>query len=153
VPSCRKESGKQPVVDYFTALGGLMAFWQIDYTAMGRQVIAWGNESYTVEHCGLEGGCEFALVFDLSEGAISRLLVIEDLPSFMRGSGSLVEGSGGGAGVAGGGRRLRRRAQPVGAEPWSATAGGRTVLGPAANDQGISSSAGAAGGHRGPRRA
>jgi hypothetical protein len=85
VPRCRKDSGKQPVVDYFTALGGLVAFWQIDYTATSGQVIAWGKESFTVEHCGLEGGCEFALVFDLSESMITRFLVIEDLASFIRG--------------------------------------------------------------------
>jgi hypothetical protein len=90
VPGCRTDWGKQPVVDYFTALGGLVAFWQMDYTATGGQVIAWGKESFTVEHCGLEGGCEFALVFDLSEGMISRFLVIEDLRSFMRGGGLLA---------------------------------------------------------------
>jgi ketosteroid isomerase-like protein len=93
MPGSRKGSGKQPVVDYFTALGGLVAFWQMDYTATGGQVIAWGKESFTVEHCGLEGGCEFALVFELSEGIISRFLVIEDLRSFMRGGGLLVEAS------------------------------------------------------------
>lgn len=89
VPGCRTDWGKQPVADYFTALGGLVAFWQVDYTATGGQVVAWGKESFTVEHCGLEGGCEFALVFDLSGGRITRLLVIEDLQSFMRGGGSL----------------------------------------------------------------
>jgi ketosteroid isomerase-like protein len=86
VPSCRMDSGKQPVVDYFTGLGGLTACWQMDYTATGQQLIAWGNESFTVEHCELEGGCEFALVFELAEGMITRLVVIEDLASFVRGS-------------------------------------------------------------------
>jgi ketosteroid isomerase-like protein len=105
VPACRKEAGKQPVVDYFSALGGLVAFWQVDYTATGGQVIAWGRESFTVEHCELEGGCEFALVFALSEGKITRLLVIEDLPCFMRGGGSLGEASI--AGARPGGRRRR----------------------------------------------
>jgi ketosteroid isomerase-like protein len=82
---------QQAVADYFTALGGLVAFWQIDYTARGDQVIAWGKESFTIEGSGLEGGCQFALVFDLSRGMITRLQVIEDLGSFMRGGGSLVE--------------------------------------------------------------
>ena len=90
VPSLRRESGKQPMADYFTMLGGLMTFWQMDYTSTGQQVIAWGKESFTIEHCELEGGCEFALVFDLSGGRITRLLVIEDLRSFMRGGGSLA---------------------------------------------------------------
>jgi ketosteroid isomerase-like protein len=90
-PERSKEWGKQAVADYFTALGGLMAFWQIDYTARGEQVIAWGEESFTIEHCELEGGCEFALVLDLSEDTITRFQVIEDLGRFMRAGGSLLE--------------------------------------------------------------
>ena len=92
VPDRRTDWGTPAVADYFTALGGLVAFWQMDYTARGDEVIAWGKESFTVEHCGLEGGCEFALVFELSEGRITRLQVIEDLRSFIRGGGSLVSG-------------------------------------------------------------
>ena len=49
-------------------------------------MIAWGKESFTVEGCGLEGGCEFALVFELADGVITRLLVVEDLPAFVRGA-------------------------------------------------------------------
>jgi hypothetical protein len=82
-PICLDDSGKQPVVDYFTALGGLVTFWQMDYTARSGQLIAWGKESFTIENCGIEGGCEFALVFDVSEGLITRFLVVEDLPSFI----------------------------------------------------------------------
>jgi hypothetical protein len=82
-------SGTGAVRDYFTALGALTAFWQIDYGTEGGQVIAWGKESFTVQGSGLEGACEFALVFDLSEGRIVRLLVVEDLPSFVRGGGRL----------------------------------------------------------------
>jgi hypothetical protein len=90
-PICLEESGKQPVVDYFTALGELVTFWQMDYTARGDQLIAWGKESFTIENCALEGGCEFALVFDVSEeGVITRFLVVEDLPSFIRDGGSLA---------------------------------------------------------------
>jgi len=80
-----RDSGRQAVQDYFTALGGLTAFWQLDYTAAGDQVIAWGKERFTIEGCGVEGACEFALVFDLDDGAITRLLVVEDLRSFVRG--------------------------------------------------------------------
>lgn len=93
VPERSKHSGKRPVADYFTALGGLVAFWQIDYTASGEQVIAWGKESFTVQGSGLEGGCEFALVFELSEGRITRLSVIEDLTSYIQDGGSLDEAS------------------------------------------------------------
>jgi hypothetical protein len=95
-PEYRSDSGKQAVVDYFTALGELVAFWQIDYGEENGQVIAWGRESFRAEPCGLEGACEFALVFELSRGRIRRFLVIEDLMSFFRRSGSLVEGVSGG---------------------------------------------------------
>jgi len=80
--------GKRAVADYFSGLGGLTAFWQMDYTATGEQMIAWGKERFTIEGCGLEGACEFALVFEIDDGTISRLLVIEDLRSHMRRAGS-----------------------------------------------------------------
>jgi len=47
--------GKQAVADYFTAFCGLVAFWQLDYSARGDQLIAWGSESFTIERCRLEG--------------------------------------------------------------------------------------------------
>jgi hypothetical protein len=90
-PTCLDDSGKQPVVDYFTALRGLVTFWQMDYTARADQLIAWGKESFAIENCELEGGCEFALVFDLADGLITRFMVVEDLSSFIRGGGSMGE--------------------------------------------------------------
>ena len=71
--------GRESVADYFAALSGLVAFWQMDYTARGRQVIAWGAEQFTLEGCGLEGESEFALVFELAGGMVTRLEVIEDV--------------------------------------------------------------------------
>ena len=88
-PDCKEESGRQAVAHYFTALGGLVAFWQMDYTATGEQVIAWGKESFTVEHCEVQGGCDFALVFELAEGMVTRFVMIEDLRSFIRRGDSL----------------------------------------------------------------
>src|SRR4051794_29412546 len=84
VPGCRKHSGRQAVADYFAALGDLPAFWRMEYSSIDGRVIAWGDESFTVEGCGLEAETEFALVFDLRQGRITRLLVIEDL-SFIPG--------------------------------------------------------------------
>ena len=92
-PVCLKDSGKEAVVDYFTALGGLVTFWQMDFTTRGDQLIAWARESFTIDNCELEGACELALVFDLDEDRITRLMVVEDLPSFIRGGGSLIEAS------------------------------------------------------------
>jgi ketosteroid isomerase-like protein len=77
--------GKQAVADYFNELGGLKAFWQLDYTATGEQVIAWGTESFTVEGCEIQGGCEFALLFEVSFGRITHVTVIEDLRAYLRG--------------------------------------------------------------------
>src|SRR5690606_26795941 len=81
-PEYRTSRGRKAVADYFTALGEIVAFWQIDYGAEDGQVIAWGRESFTAEPSGLQGECEFALVFELSGGRIERFLVIEDLLSF-----------------------------------------------------------------------
>jgi ketosteroid isomerase-like protein len=88
-PGSWSGSGAQAVVDYFTALGALPAVWQIDYGAAAGQVIVWGKERFTINGCLLEGEREFALVFDLADGRIVRLVVIEDLPSFVRGGGRL----------------------------------------------------------------
>jgi hypothetical protein len=85
---CREDSGKPAVADYFRLLGGMVTFWQIDYTARGDQLIAWGRESFTVEPCGIDATSEFALVFEVSGGLISSLFVIEDLPAFFRASRS-----------------------------------------------------------------
>jgi hypothetical protein len=89
VPRGRTGWGVPAVEEYFGALGELTAFWQIDYGAVDGQVIAWGRESFRIEGCGLEGECEFALVFDLAGGRIVRLQVVEDLPAFVRKGGLL----------------------------------------------------------------
>ncbi len=104
-PGWRKHSGRQAVADYFDALGDLPAFWRMEYGAVDGRVIAWGVESFTVRGCELVGGTEFALVFDLREGGVTRLLVIEDL------SGASVP-----AGVRQ--RRALRDAAPTAAFAW-----------------------------------
>ena len=45
-PEYRTAWGKEAVADYFTGLGELVAFWQIDYGSEDGQVIAWGRESF-----------------------------------------------------------------------------------------------------------
>jgi ketosteroid isomerase-like protein len=81
---CREEDGKEAVAEYFGMLAGMVAFWNLDYTVRGDQLVAWGRESYTVKPCELAVSNEFALVFDFDRDQITRLLVIEDLPSFFR---------------------------------------------------------------------
>jgi ketosteroid isomerase-like protein len=77
-------SGRQAVADYFAALGGLVAFWRMEYSAAGGRVIAWVTESFTLAETGLEGEAELALVLDFRLGRVARLSVIEDL-SFLPG--------------------------------------------------------------------
>ena len=84
--------GPEAVEDYFVGLGGLVACWQMDYGTAPGQVIAWGKERFTVERCELEGACEFALVFELTDGMVTRLLMVEDLTAYVRDGGSLVAG-------------------------------------------------------------
>jgi hypothetical protein len=93
VPSRSRESGKQAVADYFTALGALVEFWQVEYSARGRRVIVRVMESFTIQHLGLDGGCELALVFELSGGLVTRLQVIEDLRSSTRGGNTFLDAS------------------------------------------------------------
>lgn len=111
-PEHRVDRGKQAVADHFTGLGELVAFWQIDYGATDGQVIAWGKESFTLEPCDLEAECDFALVFDLVEGRIVRLLVIEDLLSYLRAGARRPRSA-----AAWGGRFTSRAAQSAG-RPW-----------------------------------
>ena len=91
-PTRRTAWGPAVVADYFNALGGLVAFWQMDYGVSESQVIAWGKESFTVAGSELEGGCEFALVFELADEKVTGLLVVEDLAAYVRDGGSLVAG-------------------------------------------------------------
>jgi ketosteroid isomerase-like protein len=93
-PGGLEETGKQAVEDYFTTFCGIVAFWQMDYTVRGDQLIVWGRENFTIERCGLEGASEFAIVFDLTDGLITRLQMIEDLPAYLRdGDSSLLADS------------------------------------------------------------
>jgi hypothetical protein len=91
MPICFEDSGKQAVVDYFTALGGIVTFWQLEYFARGEHVIAVGRESFTIGNGGIPAGSEFALVCDVSDGLITRFLVVEDLPSFLEDGTRLIE--------------------------------------------------------------
>jgi ketosteroid isomerase-like protein len=119
-PECRKHSGQQAVADYFDGLGDLPAFWRMDeFSANGGRVIAWGEEGFMVEGCGLEGGTEFALVFDLRQGRVTRLLVVEDL-SFIPGWDFPAVSAPEVASVPAGVRRRRalRDAAPTAAFAW-----------------------------------
>jgi ketosteroid isomerase-like protein len=78
------DSGKAGMVDYFRALGGIVTFWRIKYFAEGGRVVAVGKERFSMENCELTADSDFALVFEVEEGLITRLLVVEDLTSFIK---------------------------------------------------------------------
>jgi ketosteroid isomerase-like protein len=92
LPICFGDSGKQAMIDYFSALGGIVTFWQVEYFAQRDQVIAVGRERFTMEHTRISADSDFALVFDIHDGLITRLLVVEGLlqdplaPTVYRGS-------------------------------------------------------------------
>jgi hypothetical protein len=58
-------------------LGGIVSFWQVRVFE-GDQVLALGNERYRTTG-GIESETDFALVWDVSDGLITHLLVVEDL--------------------------------------------------------------------------
>jgi ketosteroid isomerase-like protein len=91
MPICFADSGKQGVVDYFTALGGIVTFWRVEYFAQGKHVIAVGKERFTTRDCALTADSDFALVFDVHDGRITRMLVVEDLTSFIKDGHQVLE--------------------------------------------------------------
>jgi ketosteroid isomerase-like protein len=84
-PGAYLGAGKAAVLDYFENLAYLFDFWRVTYSSSGARVLVRGEESFTLQPSGLEAHGEFALVFDLRGGLITRLLVVEDpaaAPSF-----------------------------------------------------------------------
>jgi ketosteroid isomerase-like protein len=77
---CVYAVGREPVIHYFEALGGIVTFWQVSFFLEGERVLVLGRESYTM-NAGLEAASDFGLVFDLRDGRITGLLVIEGLPA------------------------------------------------------------------------
>lgn len=91
MPICFGNSGKQGVADYFQALGGIVTFWRVEYIAEGEHVIAVGKEHFTMGNSALTADSDFALVFDVRDGMITRLLVVEDLTSFIQDGHQVLE--------------------------------------------------------------
>jgi ketosteroid isomerase-like protein len=77
-PGTYLSAGKPVVLDYFENLVYLFAFWRVTYSSSGARVLVRGEESFTLQPSGLEAHGEFALLFDLRDGLITRLLVVED---------------------------------------------------------------------------
>ena len=79
-PDPYQGTGKAAVLDYFVALGDLVTFWRVRYSWGGARVVVRVEESFTLEPGGLEARSELALLFELRDGLITRLLVVEDPP-------------------------------------------------------------------------
>jgi ketosteroid isomerase-like protein len=91
MPICFADSGKQGIVDYFKALGGIVTFWRVEYFAEGEHVIVVGKERFTMRNSALTADSDFALIFDVRNGLITRLLVVEDLTSFIKDGNQVLE--------------------------------------------------------------
>jgi ketosteroid isomerase-like protein len=77
-PDACQGAGKAAVLDYFVSLVDWFAFWRVTYSSSGARVLVRGDERFTLRPSGLEAHSEFALLFDLRDGLITRLLVVED---------------------------------------------------------------------------
>lgn len=78
-PTTPERRGKQAVVDYFSSLGDIVTFWQVQCFGDGERVVAVGAESFTLPPYGVTLGGEFALLLHLCDGSITRFLIVEDL--------------------------------------------------------------------------
>jgi ketosteroid isomerase-like protein len=73
--------GKAAVGDYFASLGDLVAFWRVKSSWSGGRVVVLAEERFTIQPCELTVHGEVALIFDLRDGLITRLIVVEDAPA------------------------------------------------------------------------
>jgi ketosteroid isomerase-like protein len=81
IPTTPERRGKQEVLDYFTALGDIVTFWQVRCFGDGERVVVVGAESFTIPPHDVTLGGEFALLLHVCDGVITRFLIIEDLSS------------------------------------------------------------------------
>jgi ketosteroid isomerase-like protein len=79
MPTTPERRGKQEVLDYFTSLGDIVTFWQVQCFGDGERVVVVGAESFTIPRYGVTLGGEFALLLHVCDGLITRFLIIEDL--------------------------------------------------------------------------
>jgi SnoaL-like protein len=83
-PPLQSLPGKEAMVEYFRQLGDIVAFWRVQYSGEGEHVLVLGRESFTIGTCDIDVESEFALVFDVYDGLITRFMVVEDLSAFIK---------------------------------------------------------------------
>jgi hypothetical protein len=92
-------SGKQAIHHYFERLGGIVTFWRLRFFDQESHVLVLGQERYTTTG-GMESATDFALVFQIREGVITELLIVEDLTLLLAGrAGTLLPVSGTASGL------------------------------------------------------
>jgi ketosteroid isomerase-like protein len=79
--------GKQAVVDHLLNLGNLLEFHQekpLEYFGNGERVVVLGQETVEIKKNGVKvPHSEYATVFDLQDGLVTRLSVIQDMTAFV----------------------------------------------------------------------
>jgi ketosteroid isomerase-like protein len=78
-------TGKAAVLDYFEPLRDLITFWRARYSWRGARVVVLAEESFTIQPAGLTVRSELALIFDLRDGLITRLAIVENPSLAVRG--------------------------------------------------------------------
>jgi hypothetical protein len=66
------------VLDYFETRGHLNCFWRATYEVRADEDVARVEESYVLQPADLPVRSELALIFELADGLITGLLVVED---------------------------------------------------------------------------
>jgi len=85
-PSSGERRGKQAVIDYFTNAEDKPASnprRSTDLISSDERVIVVGDHSFRLEQTGMPVRNEYAFVFDVRDGLITRLLIHQDLSGSM----------------------------------------------------------------------
>jgi ketosteroid isomerase-like protein len=78
--------GKQAVIEYFDRIGEIAEFHQeqpLELLTTENRIVLLGDDSFTIKKTGGTARSEYAIVFDLRDGLITRFLIIQDLSAFV----------------------------------------------------------------------
>ena len=75
--------GKETVMRYFAGTAGMLEFdpfvTPLEYFGDGDRVVQLGYEKFTVKETGAEHEGEWAFVYDMRDGLVSRIVNIQDM--------------------------------------------------------------------------
>ena len=75
--------GKAAVIRYFACTAGMLEadpfVRPLEYYADGNRVVQLGFETFTVRATGFRKDCDWAFVYDIHDGKITRMMNIQDL--------------------------------------------------------------------------